>query len=120
MQRLDAPDPDHIRARASDMSSHTVEHIGKINHMRFLGRILNDRAAFRQNGCQHYINGSADGNNVKINMAAHQFVRFRLDLSVFKVHRRAKGFKSLDVLVNRSRPDDAAARHRHFRFMKAS
>ena len=82
--------------------------------MRFLCHIFHDRLSLGKYRCQHDIHGSANRDNIKINMVACQPFRCNGRNKAFTFHpdKAVELFKALDMLVNRTDSAKiAAARH---------
>ena len=89
--------------------------------MRLFGGIFNDRQPPRFYGGEHDVDGRADRNHVEINRIAEQMLRFDVDHGVFfHRHFRAERFKPFDVLINRTKPEIAAAGHGDLRFVETT
>ena len=113
MQLRNAFDPDHVRAGALNVCAHTVEEVGKVYDVRFFGRILDDRLTLRHYGGHHHVHRCAHRDNVHIDMIALEPLRLRDDQAVFDPDVCPQCAEALDMLVDRSKPDIAAARQRH-------
>ena len=115
MKLRHAFDPDHIRSCTLDIGAHAVKHIGHINHMRLLRRILQDRIPLGKGRCQHNIDGRTDRNHVKINMTAAKMIRIHNYHAMVDLRSCTKTTEALQVLVNRTASDVTAAGQRDLR-----
>ena len=122
LELLHAADLDHIGTRTHDVGTHGVEEIGQIHDMRLLGGILDDGHALGQGGGQHDVHGCAHGNNIQIDLTALEpsTGHIGVDQAVFDLYLSAHGLKALDVLVDGTAAQVAAAGGRHLRPAKAA
>ena len=117
MQMGNTLDTDHIRTGTLDIGSHAVQEVRQIHHMRFLGRVLDNRGAFRHYRSHHDIDGSADTDHIHINMAAAQMLRLCLDQAMLDLHVRAQSTEALNMLVNGTAADITSTGKCHFRML---
>ena len=110
MQFLDAFDADDVGAGTADVGAHTVEVRCQIDDFRFFCGIFQDRLTVGH-GCSHEdIFRSADAGEIEIDLSPFEAIRCRrFDVSVFQVDDGSHGFKSLEVQVDRTGTDGAAA-----------
>ena len=86
--------------------------------MRFARRVHQDRIALGLHSRQHHVDGAADGDHVKVDDAAPQLA-FEVHHPAVLVDLRAQHAETLDVLVDGTRADIAAAGIAHFRLAAA-
>ena len=104
-------DFDYVRSGASDVRTHCVEEVCKVNDMRFFCGVFDDCKPSRLNCGEHDIDCCADGNLVHINKATGEMVGIGVDHCVFNNGSRcAEKFKTFDVKVNRSGTNITATR----------
>ena len=116
VQLLNALDADHIGARALDAGAHAVEEVGRVDNVRLLGGILNDRHTLCHDGCHHDIDGRAHRDDVHVDMGSAKHIRLGYDHSGRrKAHIRAQCPEALDVLIDRTQSDITAAGKRYRR-----
>lgn len=85
--------------------------------MRFFRGVFNYRQALSLYSREHNVHRSADGNHIKINMAAQKPVGLNADYgAVDKLMLCAKGGKALEMLVHRPYTKVTAAWHGNLRF----
>ena len=112
---LDAADLDRVRTGAAHVRAHQVQKVRQVDDVRLLRRIFDDRQPLRPDGGEHDVHGRADADHVEIDRAAHQRVRGRGDHGVLCPDPRAERLKALDVLVDGTDAEIAAAGHGNFR-----
>ena len=67
---LNAADLNNIRTCASDIRTHRVQKVCKVNDMRLLSGIFDNRQALCLNGGEHEIDSCTDGNHIEIDKTA--------------------------------------------------
>ena len=102
MQLLNTHDTDHIRTGAFDVRSHTVQEVRDVNHVRFLGTVLDYGSSFRHGSGHHDIDGSTDGHCIEEYMASLQRLRNRADASVLYRNLCTQCLEALQMQVDRS------------------
>ena len=102
-----------IRSRAADVRAHGVEEVCKVNDMRLARRVLDNGAPLGKHRRQNYVHCRADRDLVKIDPCAAQSPSpgVRVDKAVSYVHVRAERSHALDMLVNGTNAEIAAAGH---------
>lgn len=95
-KRLNAADFYDVGSGASYIGAHGIEEVGKIDYVRLLGGIFDNRQPPCLCGGNHNVAGGAHRNDIKINLASHKTLRRNAYHSV--VHRnfgtqRLKPFK---------------------------
>ena len=113
MQRLDAANLDHVGARAGDLRAHGVQEVRKIDDMRLLGAVFDDRHAAAEHCRKQDVHRRADGDDIKINVAAAQpaLRGVGADIAAGLLDHGAHGLEALDMLVDGTDAEVAAARH---------
>ncbi len=106
----DALDDDCGGPLAGDLGAHGVQAFGQVGDFRLAGAIGHHRRAVCQHGRHQGVFGGADGNERKRDFGAFQAAR-RLgeDIAFVHVDMGAQGFQRLEVQVNRTGANRAAA-----------
>ena len=81
--------------------------------MGLLGHVLDDRLAFGHGRCHHDVDGGADADDIKEDVAALQMTGLCMDKSVLGRYRRAECTEALQMLVDGAGADVTAARQRY-------
>ena len=115
MEPLYAADTDDVRTCSLDIRAHAVQEVRHVYHMGLLGRVLNDGISFRHSGRHHNVDGGSHGNHIQINMASAQSLRLRHNKSILNLYVSAQSAETLQVLINGSASDIAAARKGNLR-----
>ena len=108
MKLLNALDTDDISTCALYIGSHTVEEVGNINDVRFLSRVLDDGLTLCHSSCHHDVDGGSYADNIEVDVTSDKLISFGIN-DVLNVDLSTKRCKSLDMLVNRTKPDMASA-----------
>ena len=113
VQRLDAADLDDVGACAGDLRAHGVQEVREVDDVRLLGAVFDDRHAAAQNCRKQDVHRRADGDDIKIDMAAAQpaLRGVGADIAAGLLDHGAHGLEALDVLVDGADAEVAAARH---------
>ena len=117
VQAADAFNTDHVRSCALDPGTHAVEEVCKINDVGFLGRIFDRSASLRHDRCHDDVDGRAYGNYVHVDVGSDKSVRPGVNSARCQSYCRSESPEALDVLINRAKPDIAAARQRNARLL---
>ena len=119
---MDAPDLDDVSARAGDLCAHRVEEVGKVHDVGLLRRVFYVGDPVGQDCADHDIHGGADGDDVEIDACAGQsaFRGLRADVAVLELDLGADGLKALDVLIDGTGSEVAAAGKRDLRVAEAA
>ncbi len=112
VQLLDALDADPRRARALDLGAHGVEQIRQIQHLGLAGAVFQDGFALGQGGGHQDVFGAGDGDLLEDNLRAVQPVGSGFHVSVFLLDLGAERFQALEVEIDRTSPNGAAAGQR--------
>ena len=122
LQLANAANLNDIGSRAGYLRAHGVQEVRKVNDMRLLRAVFDDRHAAAKNGSKQNVHRRADGDNVKVHMAALEaaFGCVRADIAAQLLHARAHRFKALDVLVDGAHAEIAAAGHGNARVAEAA
>ena len=122
LQLANAANLNDIGSRAGYLRAHSVQEVRKVNDMRLLRAVFDDRHAAAKNGSKQNVHRRADGNNVKVHMAALEAAIGRIcaDIAAQLLDARAHRLKALDVLVDGTHAEIAAAGHGDARVAKAS
>ena len=114
MQLLHAADADDVRASATHARAHGVEEVGQIHDVGLLGRIVDDRGAHSLGCSQHHVDGAANRDAVKKDIAADQLISLGVyhAAAVFDVSPQSG--KALEMLVKGTAADGASAGIAHF------
>ena len=113
VQRLDAAHLDDVGARAGDLRAHGVQEVREVDDVRLLGAVFDDRHAAAQNCRKQDVHRRADGDDIKIDVAAAQpaLRGVGADIAAGLLDHGAHGLEALDVLVDGADAEVAAARH---------
>ena len=105
---------DRVRARAAHVGAHGVEEVRKVDDVRLLRRVLDDRPAAGHGGREDDVHRRADGDLVEIYPRAVELAVYGLgiDEAPRDLHVRAEGGHALYVLVDGPDAEIAASRHR--------
>ena len=114
-QGVDPPDLDGIRARAGDPRPHGIQEVGQIHNVGLLRGGFDDGLSGNQGGRQHNVHGGAYACHVQADASAPQAFLAGLQAHILLgfVHHRSQSLKALDVLVNGTGGEVAAAGQRH-------
>ena len=114
MQLLHALNTDRIGACTADFSAHLVQIVRQIDNLRLLGNVLQNSRALSQSCSHHNILRCANARKIKINARALQALRStRFDITMALLDIHAQSLKALQMNINRTCTDGAAARHRN-------
>ena len=126
MQSEHALDADAPRAVALDLRAHLDQHLGKVADLGLLRRILQHRFAFSQRRSHQEIFGAGYRHHIRRDAAAFKPPRsirsgrhLGQHVPVLDRNVGAHRLHALDVLIDRPRPNSAAARQRHRGLAKA-
>ena len=114
MQLLHALNADRIGACTADFGAHLVQIVRQIDNLRLLGNVLQNGRAFGQRRSHHNILRCANARKIKINaraLQAFRSTRFDITMALLDIH--AQSLKALQMNINRTCADSAAARHRN-------
>ena len=108
---VDTPDLHSIRTGAGDPGTHGVQEVGQIHDVGLFGGVFNDGLTGDQAGCQHDVDGGANGGHVQADPSSLQAVAAGLQRDEFigLIHIRTQEQKALDVLVDGPGGEVAAA-----------
>ena len=111
MQTLDTVDGQGVGARALDLGAQRVEEVGQIDHFRLARGVFDHGTAFGQGGGHHQVFGTGDGDHVHQDMGTLQAtVNAGLDVAILDGDLGAHQLQTVDVQVDRTGADGAAAR----------
>ena len=111
-QPLNTPDLNDIGTGAGHIGAHGIEEVCQIYNMGFFGSVFDDGGALCQNGGNHNVHGCAHGNNIQIDAAAMELcLGGRNDIAADDLYVSAHDVKALDVLVDGTDAEIAAAGH---------
>ena len=104
-------------AVALDARPHAAQRLGEVADLRLAGAVLEHRAPLGEGGGHHRVLGPGDRREVEHERGAPQATArcARLDVAVLQRDLRAEGGEDLEVLIDRTSADGAAARQRHAR-----
>ena len=108
---FDAMNFDNVGTGTMHVSAHHVQEVSKVHNVRLTSYVFQNGRALCQHGSQHGVHGSTDGHRVKEHMPAHQVVGLDMDLTVLHRVLSAKGGESLQMLVDGTGAEVAAAGH---------
>ena len=95
------------------MRAHFVQQVGQVGDFGLAGAVLHDGFAVGQRRGHQQVFGAGDGNFVEDNLAALQPFGAGFDVAVLLRDLRAQPFQSLDVQIDGTRADGAAAGQRN-------
>ena len=108
---FDAMNFDNVGTGTMHVSAHHVQEVSKVHNVRLTSYVFQNSRALCQHGSQHGVHGSTDGHRVKEHMPAHQVVGLDMNLTVLHRVLSAKGGESLQMLVDGTGAEIAAAGH---------
>ena len=111
---------DDVRARAPDVRAEGVEKVREVNDMGLLCDVFKNCETLRPNGGKHHVDGCADGNDIKINMASDELIGIYGYGAVTDVYGSAESLKALYVLVDGAYAEITAAGERYVGFAAPS
>ena len=117
VQLLYTLNADSIGTGAADFGTHLVQIVGQIDNLRFLGSIFQNSSTLSKRSCHHNIFGSTYAREIKINAGTLQSLRstcFNIAMSLLDFYTQS--LKALEMNINRTGADSAAAGHRNTRF----
>ena len=109
---LHAADADGVRAGALDVRAHGVEEVREVDDMRLLGGVFDRGDAIGEDGGHHDVHRRADADHVEIDGRALEAAAPGRGVDEVALrHVRAHRAEALDVLVDRTYTEVAAAGH---------
>ena len=104
-------DLDYVGACAHDVCAERVEEVCKVNYMRLFGSIFDNGLTCCSHSCKHCVDGCAYGYLIKIYLRADKSICADVYHSVVESANRTQSGKCLEMLVNGSVAEIAAAWH---------
>ena len=109
-----AADADGVGARALDIRAHGVQEVGKVHNMGLLGGVFNGGGAVGQSRGHHDVHGGTYADHVQIHGSPGQTATLGHGLDQIPLgDLRTHGAEALDMLVDGSDAEVAAAGHGH-------
>ena len=121
-ETLHAADLDGVGAGALDVRAHGVQEVGQIHDVRLLGSIFDGGDAVSQRSGHHDVHGGTHGDNVQIHRRAGETAVFGGGVDEAALHGDvgSHGGEALDVLIDGTDAEVAAAGHGHGRLPEAA
>ena len=109
VQAFDALNADGVGAGAGNAGAHGDQAVGQVDDFRFAGSVFNDGFAGGETGGQHQVFRAGDSDHVGTDAGALEAVCLGVYITLLDGHFGAHGLQSLDVLIDRTGADGAAA-----------
>ena len=94
--------PYYISTGSLYVSTHTIEEVSHIYHMRLLSHIFHYGLTLCKGSSKHGIDSSTYTGHIKVDMITGQFISSYSYKAVFNVNFCTKSFKTFDMLVYRT------------------
>ena len=113
VKRVAAINHNGRRAVALNLRPHRAQAVREIHHFRLTRGVFNHRAAFSEDCRHHDVFGSGDRHHIGHDLRSLQPAALQIHEPVINLHIRSHLEKRLNVLIDRTGTDRAAAGERH-------